>query len=56
MPNVPEFRIDFTISNFPLISGPEKVAPLFQQAGGGIQFYSNETIGVMLTNIIKLVK
>ena len=49
-----DFRVDFKITNKPLIIGPRTVKPLNKMNGGGREFFSNSKVKVDIEKIIKL--
>lgn len=53
--NPPEVRIDFIIKNSPVINGPSIVKPDWGQPGGGLEYWSDEPIQVLINTIVPLI-
>lgn len=50
----PTIRVDFTMVNDPVISGPQIVRPDYGYPGGGIESWSSDPIIVFLTSVTQL--
>ncbi len=52
--STPDVRVDFTITNNPSTVGPYPVEPDFGQPGGGIEYWSSDSIAVKIVEVIIL--
>ena len=50
----PEVRVDFTIKNSPVITGPKTVKPDFGQQGGGVEFFTSDAVQAIINNVKEL--
>ncbi|MDA8212702.1 MAG: RHS repeat-associated core domain-containing protein [Clostridia bacterium] len=54
LPQKPQYRMEFEITNNPNISGPSRVKPDFGQQGKGIEYWTDDPVQVDIINIQKL--
>jgi hypothetical protein len=54
LPSRPNVRVEFTIINSPKINGPNIVSPKFGHQGGGIEYWSDDTVEVIVQKITQL--
>jgi len=54
LPYPPDVKVIFTIQNSPRIIGPSVVLPKYGQPGGGIEYFSDDPVNVVIQYIEKL--
>ena len=54
LPNTPQYRVEFSITNNPNVMGGTTVAPDFGQLGGGIEFWSTNPVQVQIINAVPI--
>jgi hypothetical protein len=54
LPTSPNYMMQFRISNNPSIFGPQTVGSMYGYKGGGVEYYSFDTVRVVIESIWKL--